>query len=363
MNERINNDQLALNEEQFLQLLEKSGDFEIVSCEENFELEDKRHFTKLEVGSAQKMQISALIQHVPSTIAAGTMAQAYVAKFPQGLPHTLTALNQGGYGSMIRADGRFVGSASLYSLSAQAAIMGAFTAMSVVSGQYFLTQINSEMRMMNMKLDEILEFLYGDKKAELMSEMTFVRYAYQNYSSIMTHEQQRIATIVSLQGAKKVAMKDIEFYINNLNSTVSGKPKDYAELRSWMENAFHIKECLELSQQLYVMSNIMEVYFAQNQDSEYLSAVEKDMLAYINKCDKRMLESFGTLKGSISAYKAKPMEKVDNSGDEKRVKDLLDSLNNGEETAVCKAVRCSLNAFSAKTEYYFNYDGNVYIKE
>ena len=99
---------------------------------------------------------------------------------------------------MIRENGKFVGTASFYSLSSQAMILGAFTAMSVASGQYFLKKINSEMRMMKMRLDEILEFLYGDKKAELISEMSFIRYAYQNYSSIMAHDLQRIATIGSL---------------------------------------------------------------------------------------------------------------------------------------------------------------------
>lgn len=143
---------------------------------------------------------------------------------------------------MIRENGKFVGSASFYSMSAQAALMRVFTAMSVASGQHFLSQINNEMRMMNMKLDEILEFLYGNKKAELMAEMSFIRYAYENYASIMLHEQQRIATITSLQEAKKVAMKDIEFYINDLETTVSYKTKDYAELESRTEKTFLIKE-------------------------------------------------------------------------------------------------------------------------
>lgn len=145
---------------------------------------------------------------------------------------------------MIRENGKFVGSASFYTMSAQAALMGVFTAMSVASGQYFLSQINNEMWMMNMKLDEILEFLYGDKKTEL----SFIRYAYENYVSIMSHEQQRIATITSLQEAKKVAMKDIEFYINDLETTVSYKTKDYADLESRTEKTFLIKESLELSQ-------------------------------------------------------------------------------------------------------------------
>lgn len=65
---------------------------------------------------------------------------------------------------MIRENGKFVGLASFYSMSSQTALMGIFTAMSVSSRQYFLSQINNEMRMMNMKIDEILEFLYGDKR-------------------------------------------------------------------------------------------------------------------------------------------------------------------------------------------------------
>ena len=151
---------------------------------------------------------------------------------------------------MIRENGKFAGSGSFYAMPAQVVLMGAFTAMSVVSGQYFLSQINNEMRMMNMKLDEILEFLYGEKKAELMAEMSFIRYAYENYILIMSHEQQRIATIISLQDAKKVAMKDIEFHINDLEKTVSYKTKDYSELEARTEKAFLIKESLELSQQL-----------------------------------------------------------------------------------------------------------------
>ena len=240
--------------------------------------------------------------------------------------------------------------------------MGVFTAMSVASGQYFLSQINNEMRMMNMKLDEILEFLYGDKKAELMAEMSFIRYAYENYASIMSHEQQRIATITSLQEAKKVAMKDIEFYINDLETTISYKTKDYAELESRTEKTFLIKESLELSQQLFVMSSIMEVYFAQNQDSEYLKSIEKDMLAYIDKCDKRMFGSFSTLKGMINGYKPRPMEKIDKSTCEKQVANLVDSLNSGEESEMRKVVRSVLRVSTKSAEYYLCNKGEVYIK-
>lgn len=357
----VMNDKKFLDDNKFFQMMQTSGDFEVVPCDSAINFEDSNRYKKLKLSSAQKMHISAFAQNTLPAIATGTIANAYVVKFPEGLPHTLTALKQGGVGSMIRENGKFVGSASFYSMSTQAAIMGTFTAMSVASGQYFLSQINNEMRMMNMKLDEILEFLYGDKKAELMAEMSFIKYAYENYLSIMVHEQQRIATIVSLQEAKKVAMKDIEFYINDLESTVSRKIKDYAELESRTEKSFQIKECLELSQQLFVMSSMMEVYFSQNQDNEYLDSIEKDMLAYIDKCDKRMLGNFSALKGIISGYKARPMEKIDKSVCEKQVGNLVDSLNSGEESDMRKSVRSALHASTKKSEYYLNSTGEIYI--
>lgn len=362
MNGDTKSGQAFLCDENALQMMKKSGDFEITPCENALDFEDSNRFKKLELGTAQKIHLSAFAQNILPAIATGTVANAYIVKFPEGLPHTLTALNQGGVGSMIRENGKFVGSASFYAMSAQAALMGAFTAMSVASGQYFLSQINNEMRMMNMKLDEILEFLYGEKKAELMAEMSFIRYAYENYVSIISHEQQRIATITSLQEAKKVAMKDIEFYINDLEKTVSYKPKDYSELEARTEKSFLIKESLELSQQLFVMSSMMEVYFAQNQDTEYLKSVEKDMLAYIDKCDKRMLGSFSTLKGMINGYKARPMEKIDKSICEKRVADVVDSLNSGEESDMRKVVRSTLRVSTKSTEYYLNNNGEIFIK-
>ena len=74
--------------------------------------------------------------------------------------------------------------------------------MAFASGQYFITQVNSELQKINQNIDKILEFLYGDKKAELLSEVSFVKYAYENFSSIMAHDEQRVATIASLQNAK-----------------------------------------------------------------------------------------------------------------------------------------------------------------
>lgn len=349
-------------DKELIQMLEANGEFKISPFENTLELQDKNRFTKLELGMEQKMHISSFMQQLPAVVSVGMISQAYAVKFPAGLPHTLTALKQGGFGSMLRENGKFVGTASFYPMSFQALVLGAFTAMSIASSQYFLTQINNKMKMMNLKLDKILEFLYGDKKAELMAEMSFIHYAYENYPSLMLHDHQRTATIASLQEARKIAMKDIEFYIYDLESTVSREAKDYKEISSIVEKSFQIKESLEFSQQLYIMSSIMEVYFAQNQDAKYLDFVEQDIFAYIDKCGKRILGSFSVLKGKIGAYKPKRMEKIDKSAEEKRVSAVIASLNNETNSSVRTAVHTALQAAAKETEYYLDKDGEIYTK-
>lgn len=64
------------------------------------------------------------------------------------------------------------------------------------------------MTVINQKLDEILEFLHGDKKAELISAIRFTREAYENFSSIMEHGGQRNATMY-LRSVKNSVGNDI----------------------------------------------------------------------------------------------------------------------------------------------------------
>lgn len=71
---------------------------------------------------------------------------------------------------------------------------------------------------------------------------------------------------------------------------------------------------------------------------------------------------FSALKGIISGYKARPMEKIDKSICEKQVGNLVDSLNGGEESDMRKAVRSALHASMKKTKYYLDNMGEVYVR-
>lgn len=158
----------------------------IVPCDTQIDISPANGFTKLELDTEQKIQVGALIQQLPSIVATGMTAKLYTVTFPDGVAGKLMELKRGGLTtSIVGENGKIAGSAALHSVTLQAVAMGCFTAMSIASSQYFLKQINNELKMIRLNLDKILEFLYGEMKAELMAEVSFVKYAYQNFNSIM----------------------------------------------------------------------------------------------------------------------------------------------------------------------------------
>ena len=153
------NNTLGQDEMNPIMQLQESGDCIIKECKKDLNVSN---YEKLLLSPEQKMHISELVQHLPNMVAAGSMANAYTISFPKGLPHTLMKLSQakgGGYTTSIMKNGKIAGQASLFQMTGQAAVLGAFTAMSIVTGQYFLAQINRELRTISKKMDEILSFL------------------------------------------------------------------------------------------------------------------------------------------------------------------------------------------------------------
>jgi len=360
--------------QEYLKVLEDSGNFHIEPFDGTPNFNNNDEFTKLKLTQNQKMRISAFMQQVPMAVATTAVANAYVVKFPAGLPHTLTALNQGGFGSIIRDGGKIVGHASFYPMLTQAAVMGVFTIMSIITGQFFLTKINNELRMMNQKIDQILEFLREDKRAELKSEILFVQGVYQNFNSYMEHEAQRIATITSLQQAKRVAIKDIEFYIKYMNDQslrVQQAKQNAGAFPQWLsdlKDLIEYQETLEWAKHLLVMSSILEVYYSQNFEPAYTDTVEKDLFAYLLKCDTCVTRHFGNLELKINAFK--PLAEKSKNGYakktytncRKKVIEICSPIINCEASPIKKAITSALHTAAQNMDYYW-YNGDIYIRK
>ena len=347
--------------EQNIQSLKETYNFDIKPCDKS-EL-NSGNIKKLELNSSQKSLMSLITAQVPILAISGVSSQLYAVQFPNGLPHTLMQYKSGGVGSaIVGSDGLIIDHASFHQLTSEAALLGVFSVMSIATGQYFLPQINNEFKMLNQKIDKIMDFLYGDKKAELMSEISFAQFAYKNFNSLMPNEYQRTATITGLQESRKVAMKDIEFYLCDLDGKANLSAKSYTDFESLAYEAFKLKESLELATQLYVMSNVMEVYYAQNYDIDYINSLKDDIAYYIGKCEKRLLTDFGKMNGHLAVFKAKAIKKINPDKLDKEFAQTLELLNGGEWSKMNQIVDSLLNFSDRGNEYYLSEDGEVYIK-
>lgn len=351
-----------------LHQMEESGEIKITPCD-SFQVgvfNNPNIFEPLELSEKQKAEVKALVL---AMMAVDAGVHAYKVMFPNGITHTLAALKQSNFSSLLMQNGQITGAAPFCAMTAQVALTGTLTAISILSGMFFLTQINKKLDIIDKKLDQILEFLRNDKYTELIAEMSFVKYAYENYASIMAHEQQRTATITSLQEAKKVAMKDIEFYIRDLesavvitDSTYSGWKKNIA--KGSTEDPLVIQEKFTYSEQLYVMSSILESYFAQNHDQKYIEAIEADIDTYIGKYDIRAFGSFRILEDKIPRWKGWSKAEtalIKADGFEDTVTELVKSLNN--VNPIRDNAHKSLAALTKEDEYYLCKDGSVFMSK
>ena len=168
------------NENDFIDLQKECG-FKFIPCEKNYDFDDTNRFKKIKQNAENRSFLNAVLQQLPLLYASDIIGNAYKVKFPDGIPHTLTKLKQGGFGSLVLGkEGKIVGHASFMEMKPQAALLTAFSLLSIATSQYYLQEIKTDLNKINQKLDKILEFLYGEKKAELMSEINFVKYACDN---------------------------------------------------------------------------------------------------------------------------------------------------------------------------------------
>lgn len=319
-------------------------------------------FVKLNLSKEEQQDMTVAYSQIPSLIASDTLATAYTVKFPEGVRGELMQYVRGGRGTPIINNGKIVGHASLYELSTEAVMLNTFSLMSIATGQYFLTQINDKFNLINQKIDKIMGFLYGDKKAELIAEVSFIKYTHRNFKSIMAHEDQRVATIASLQAARKIAMKDIEFYMNDLDNKTSSKAKSYQEFESIADDVFQIRQSLDLSMQLYVASSILETFYSENRDKQYLNDMKEDSIYYLNKCNSRILSAFSKLNGRNGEFKSELFKKVDTSVLDQKFDKIIAALSDGKNSETQQLIESSLKQASSEKLYYLTKDGEVYLK-
>ena len=341
----------------------QSSSCEITLCDIPLDFGDAMRFHKIEFPEQAGLAANLLLRLVLAELAVGAASSTYVLRFPKGIQGSLINLHQGGQSTVMKdATGHFVGTASLYRTDpVSLATFQVFSIASFATGQYFLADISSKLTEVNKKLDDLLAFLQTSKRTELLSELTFVKYALANYSTIMLNDAQCIATIGNLQRAKTKAIADIEFYTEQLESAVAGKSNE-SQAQIVLQN----KQGVDLASQLYAISGIMETYYSQNWNESYLANIKADAKPLFALTQNRMIGALRTFSDKVTkeleARKKNPLTKNEVSKKECEVLRVCDALNSQAESPLLILMTDALNKPSRETELYLRPDGSVYQK-
>lgn len=350
---------------QSLDSLQELANFEFHEISDPIDIENKNKYSKLPLDAAQ---IDFIQQYVPQLSNANLLnslskKQLFSLKFPDGVVPSLKSLMQyadGGYDTTTILKNKFWKHAHLFKedlsgLKDVAWMTSIFSLVSFATGQYFLAEINSKLDKISQSVDNILSFLYGDKKAELLSEISFIQYAQNCYSSIMQHEEQRIATITGIQNAKKVAVKDIEFYLNDLEAAVSSANSASPSGTSMAKTVQtkRLIQSLELALQLYTICCILEVYYSQNFDKHYLNYVIDTASQYVDAYKEKIRNAALKLTSRATG------SNFDLKQRKESVEKMLESLPSGQ-SAIRTQLENALLAPLKQTEIYLTSEGEAY---
>lgn len=165
-----------------------------------------------------------------------------------------------------------------------------FTAMSFVTGQYFMAQINSSLKNISHDVKQIIKILLDDKKSRNYAIYEFYQEIINNMDIIFDNSDIRISYLTNIQSTLIDLRQNIKFYEKSIddiidekngnlysvinekrtNNRINEANKKFSELRDFLTQRYF---CL----QLFVMGKILEAQLAQIYDDIYIKRVIDDL--------------------------------------------------------------------------------------
>ena len=114
------------------------------------------------------------------------------------------------------------------------------------------------------------------------------------------------------------------------------------------------------------MNCLLEVYYSQNANLAYIEYLKNDIVAYIEKCDKRMLQDLSRL-GHMLENDIKNPLMIATKGPKakmlKEINNIMDGLQSKKIGEKQKELLNALEAVTRKAEYVLSDSGEVYLAD
>ena len=266
------------------------------------------------IGNLSKL--NTFMQQLPlaSNIAQNKLTgNAYKIVFPEGSSGTLMKYKNGMLGTPLIGDnGKISAHAGLVPIDKVSLTpLMVFTAMSAITGQYFMANINEGLEILTKDIKNIIDLIYDEKESENFSTYNFYEYVKNNLQLILGNEVLKLSTLTNLQLSNNKMYSNILFYsksikrkieeITNIPNENKLTGKRLSEMDNISKVVIELINQQQLSFELFAIGKIYEMQIAEIYDEIYcnniLSELERvsqiidiDVKLLMDKCEETLLQ-------------------------------------------------------------------------
>ena len=188
--------------------------------------------------------------------------------------------------------------------------LSAFNALSAVTGQYFMAQVNAKLSMIKNEIDELKQYLDAIKKSELDAALQDLNDIIRHLQYIKNNSERTHATIVQIEGAKKVARRNISLYSDQIKKVVMRASKTDKEnmISKNIDDLWQYMIQYRSAVYVYNYAQILKIYLNDITDVNELCLFHDEISMtsniYKEQYDKMVLWTKWYLKATNSLNKA-----------------------------------------------------------
>ncbi|MBE0471701.1 MAG: hypothetical protein IBX55_19600 [Methyloprofundus sp.] len=240
---------------------------------------------------------NSLLSQLPTLVGASQLADAYRIVMPAGVAGDLIKYKATGLlGTPILKDGKVVGHAGLESMSGLVSPMLIFSALSIVTGQYFLAQINESLDKVLDEVSKVKDLILIKEEAVIFSQGVFLERISNDYSYISSSADLKAATLVGIQQAINDLSAAVYFQSHNVEADLNAiSLKNGLKTDKLKKSVTLLKTAFELRN----MFTVLEFSLSQNFDSTSIESVQRTILGSNEKDFKPLMNKVFSAKSAM----------------------------------------------------------------
>lgn len=162
--------------------------------------------------------------------------------------------------------------------------LNAFNALSVITGQYFMAQVNAKLSVLKNGIDDIKQYIDAVKQSELEAALQELNEIISHLQFIKKDPERTRGTIIQIEDVRKVARRNINLYSNQIQKVIKRASKTDSE-NLITKNTDDLRQYMiqyRYAVYVYNLAQILKIYLNDITDVEELSMFRNEISMTVN---------------------------------------------------------------------------------